>query len=138
VLDSLVKMKALGIWVEVTTLVVPGMNDGDEELRDIAQFVVRDLGVETPWHVSAFHPDYKMYDRGATPSSTLQKAYDLGREAGLHYVYVGNLPSARLEDTYCPACGQAVIRRQRFQIVAKNTKKGRCTFCSSDLDGVGM
>ena len=102
VLDSLKSMKELGVWVEVTTLVVPALNDSEAELRDVAQFLAHDLGAETPWHVSRFHPDYEMQDRGPTPEKTLRRAYELGREAGLRYVYVGNLPGARLEDTLCP------------------------------------
>ena len=138
VLDSLKKMKELDIWVEVTTLVVPDLNDSDAELGEIAQFIARELGVETPWHVSRFHPDYKMYDRGPTPSTTLRRAYELGREAGLRYVYVGNLPGARLEDTICPSCGQTVIERWGFQVRQRNIRAGRCAFCDTVIDGVGM
>ena len=138
VLDSLKKMKELDIWVEVTTLVVPDLNDSDAELGEIAQFIARELGVETPWHVSRFHPDYKMYDRGPTPSTTLRRAYELGREAGLRYVYVGNLPGARLEDTTCPSCGQVVIERWGFQVRQRNIQAGRCAFCDTVIDGVGM
>jgi pyruvate formate lyase activating enzyme len=138
VLDSLRTMKALGIWVEVTTLVVPEMNDSDDELRDIAQFIATELGAETPWHVSRFRPDYKMYDRGPTPQERLRKAYELGREAGLCYVYVGNMPGARLEDTLCPRCGQVVIARRGFQVLERNTSDGKCVACGADIDGVGM
>jgi len=138
VLDSLKKMKELGVWVEVTTLVVPEMNDSEAELRDIAQFIASELGPETPWHVSRFHPDYKMYDRGATPQSTLRRAYDLGREAGLHYVYVGNMPGAGLEDTYCPVCEKRVIGRRGFQITHSHIQDGKCKFCSAVIDGVGI
>ena len=109
VLDSLKRMKELGLWVEVTTLVVPDMNDSEAELNDIARFIAVDLGIETPWHVSRFHPDYKMYDRGPTPPATLQRAYELGRKAGLRYVYLGNMPGARLEDTHCPNCNQRTM-----------------------------
>ena len=138
VLDSLKVMKELGVWVEVTTLVVPEMNDSDAELNDIAQFIAGELGVETPWHVSRFHPDYEMQDRGATPASALQRAYELGREAGLRYVYVGNMPGARLEDTACPGCGQTAIGRQGFQVTQRNTVDGRCGRCGTVIDGVGM
>ena len=142
VLDSLKNMKELGVWVEVTTLVVPDMNDSDVELNDIAQFIANELGVETPWHVSRFHPDYKMYDRGPTPSTTLRRAYELGREAGLRYVYVGNMPSnmprARLEDTRCPECGRSVIARQGFQVTQRHIRDGKCTHCGTVIDGVGM
>lgn len=138
VLDALVKMKALGVWVEVTTLVVPGMNDSVGELNDIARFIAGELGPETPWHVSRFHPDYQMNDRGPTPPATLQQAYDLGREAGLHYVYVGNMPGARLEDTPCPNCGRTVIERWGFYVRGRHTREGRCSHCGVQIHGVGM
>jgi pyruvate formate lyase activating enzyme len=138
VLDALKKMKELGVWVEVTTLVVPDMNDSQEELDDIARFVATELGVETPWHVSRFHPDYKMYDRGPTPAATLQRAYELGREAGLRYVFVGNMPGARLENTYCPSCGQTVIGRWGFRVTEYNVREGGCAHCGTAIDGVGI
>jgi pyruvate formate lyase activating enzyme len=131
-------MKELGVWVEVTTLVVPQMNDSDEELAEVAQFIVTELGVETPWHVSRFHPDYKMHDRGPTPVATLRRAYELGREAGLRYVYVGNMPGAHLEDTHCPVCGQTVIGRWGFQLSRRNIRDGKCAYCGAAIDGVGM
>jgi pyruvate formate lyase activating enzyme len=138
VLDALIKMKALGVWVEVTTLVVPGMNDSEGELNDIAQFIAGELGPETPWHVSRFHPDYQMQDRGPTPRETLLMAYDLGRQAGLHYVYVGNMPGARLEDTPCPNCGRIVVERWGFSIRARHTSAGCCEYCGARVHGVGM
>lgn len=138
VLDSLKRMKELDVWVEITTLVVPGMNDSEGELRDIAQFIARELGAEVPWHVSRFHPDYKMVDRGPTPAGTLQQAYDLGREAGLNYVYVGNMPGARLEDTICPNCGQRVIERRGFQVTRRHLRDGKCGNCGAPIAGVGM
>jgi pyruvate formate lyase activating enzyme len=131
-------MKALDVWVEVTTLVVPDMNDSPAELRDIAHFIAEELGEGTPWHVSRFHPDYKMYDRGATPQTTLQRAYELGKEAGLRYVYVGNLPGARLEDTYCPQCGRSVIERWGFRIRKTHLEDGHCGHCGAAIDGVGL
>jgi pyruvate formate lyase activating enzyme len=138
VLDALKQMKALGVWVEVTTLVVPDMNDSAAELGDIAHFIGVELGVETPWHVSRFHPDYRMRDRGPTPAATLQRAYELGREAGLRYVYVGNLPGARLEDTTCPGCGQTVVGRWGFQVTVRRVQDGKCMQCGTAIDGVGM
>jgi pyruvate formate lyase activating enzyme len=138
VLESLVKMKELGVWVEVTTLVVPEMNDSDTELLEIARFIASELGVETPWHVSRFHPDYRMPDRGPTPPDRLRRAYELGQEAGLRYVYVGNLPGANLENTHCPNCHQAVIRRWGFQVTEKQMQEGRCSHCGATIDGVGL
>lgn len=138
VLDSLKAMKQLGVWVEVTTLVVPDLNDSEEELGDIAGFIATELGAETPWHVSRFHPDYKMHDRGPTPPDALRRAYDLGREAGLHYVYVGNMPGAHLEDTHCPNCGQPVISRWGFRVAGRQMRDGACAHCGAAIDGVGM
>ncbi len=138
VLDSLKTMKELDVWVEVTTLVVPDLNDSEGELGDIAQFIAGELGVETPWHVSRFHPDYEMRDRDWTPATTLRRAYELGREAGLRYVYVGNLPGAHLEDTLCPGCGQVAIGRRGFRVTQRNTRDGKCAHCDTPIDGVGM
>jgi pyruvate formate lyase activating enzyme len=138
VLDSLKVMKELGVWVEVTTLVVPDMNDSEGELKDIAHFIASELGFETPWHVSRFHPDYKMRDREWTPAATLHRAYELGREAGLRYVYVGNMPGARLEDTLCPGCGRPVIERRGFQVIQRHIRQGQCAHCGTMVDGVGM
>lgn len=138
VLDALVKMVELGVWVEVTTLVVPGMNDSEGELREMATFIAAQLGPHVPWHVSRFHPDYRMQDGMPTPPATLQRAYELGREAGLHYVYVGNLPGTGLEDTHCPGCGQAVIERRGFRVVKGRTTDGRCGRCGTLIHGVGI
>lgn len=138
VLDSLKNMKELGVWVEVTTLVVPDMNDSEAELGDIARFIADELGVETPWHVSRFHPDYQMYDRPPTPQATMRRAYELGREAGLRYVYVGNMPGGRMEDTICHHCAQTVIARRGFQLTERNVQGGRCAHCGTLIDGVGI
>ena len=138
VLDSLKTMVELGVWVEVTTLVVPDLNDSDGELAELAQFIAQELGPGTPWHVSRFHPDYKMFDRGPTPPETLHRAWELGREAGLHYVYVGNMPGARLEDTHCPSCGKAVVERHGFRVTANHVREGKCPSCGAIIDGVGV
>jgi pyruvate formate lyase activating enzyme len=138
VLDALKRMKELGVWVEVTTLVVPGMNDSEAELADIAQFVAAELGVDTPWHISRFHPDYQMADRGPTPVATLHRAHELGRQAGLRYVYVGNMPDAHLEDTLCPNCGRAVVVRWGFWIRERHIHDGTCAYCHTPIDGIGM
>jgi pyruvate formate lyase activating enzyme len=116
VLDSIALMHKMGIWVEVTTLVVPGSNDSEEELRSIAEFVAG-VSRDIPWHVSRFHPDYKMTDRGATPISVIRRAVEIGREAGLKFVYAGNVPGEESESTFCPKCGTALIRRHGFWIL---------------------
>jgi pyruvate formate lyase activating enzyme len=138
VLESLIKMKKLGVWVEVTTLIVPELNDSESELREVATFIASELGVETPWHVSRFHPDYKMRDRSSTQPQTLRRAYQLGREAGLRYVYVGNMPGAHLEDTHCPNCDAVVIGRWGFQVRYRNLRNGTCSQCGAEIDGIGL
>lgn len=137
VLDSLKVMKRLGIWVEVTTLVVPGINDESAELHDAARFVAGELGVETPWHISRFYPAYEMTDVPPTPVSTLQMAREIGLEAGLRYVYVGNVPGEA--NTFCHACGRLLIRRSGYWILENNVQPdGSCPDCGAPVAGVGM
>ncbi len=134
VLESIRLMKELKVWVEVTTLVVPGMNDGEEELRSIARFIAG-VSPEIPWHVSRFHPDYKFTQTGATPIETLRKAYSLGKEEGLEYVYVGNV-WGESEDTVCSQCGQPLLRRSGFSIEENKLKDGKCPFCGNPVAGI--
>jgi pyruvate formate lyase activating enzyme len=137
VLDSLRRIKATGIWLEVTTLVIPGINDEPAELRDAAAFVVDELGAETPWHISRFFPAYKMTHVPPTPVATLQRAREIGVEAGLRYVYVGNVPGE--ENTLCHACGRLLIRRVGHQILENYVRSGaRCPECGTLVAGVGM
>jgi pyruvate formate lyase activating enzyme len=136
VLDSLKLMKRLGIWLKVTTLVVPGINDDPEELRDAAQFMAGELGVDTPWHISRFFPAYEMVDLPPTPVAVLQQARRTGLEAGLHYVYVGNV--AREENTSCHSCGRLLIRRSRYLILENNIEPDqRCPDCGARVAGAG-
>jgi pyruvate formate lyase activating enzyme len=137
VLDAMKKMKELGIWLEVTTLIIPGINDDPSELREVARFVVTELGAETPWHVSRFFPAYKMTDMVPTPISTLQRAEKIGREEGLRYIYSGNVPSE--EVTLCHECGHLLVRRSFYDIIENNVRSdGRCSECGTPLGGVGM
>jgi pyruvate formate lyase activating enzyme len=136
--ESLKKMKALGIFVEVTTLMVPGLNDSPKELEALAGFMVDALGPETPWHVSRFHPTYRLRDRSSTPVETLMTAREIGLNAGLRYVYTGNVPGEDAENTYCYRCGKAVIQRWGFQIRKYNITEGRCQSCGTEIDGVGL
>jgi pyruvate formate lyase activating enzyme len=138
VLDSLRTLKARGVWLEVTTLVIPGLNDGDGELGEIAAFVRDELGADTPWHVSRFHPTYRLVDRPPTPPATVRRAWEIGREAGVRYVYGGNLPAGDGEDTFCPQCGAAVIRRRGFAISAYRLRSGACPQCGTPVAGVGL
>jgi pyruvate formate lyase activating enzyme len=135
VLGSIKKMKDLGIWVEVTTLVIPGHNDSDEELGEIARFLV-DLDPEIPWHVSAFYPTYKLTSAGRTPVSTLRRARRIGREAGLRYVYTGNVPGDDGENTFCPNCGKRIIERVGYRVGEINLPAGKCEFCGTEVAGV--
>ncbi len=138
VLDCLRDYRRLGIWLEVTTLIIPGHNDSEEELRQIATFIADELGVEVPWHISAFYPTYKMLDRPATPVSTLRLARDLGRQAGLEYVYLGNVNEAGAGDTICPGCGQTVICRQRLQFMETALTGNCCKHCQYEIAGVSL
>jgi pyruvate formate lyase activating enzyme len=135
VLDTIARMKRLGVWVEVTTLVIPGLNDSENELKDIANFI-KGVGVEIPWHVTAFYPTYKMLDRHPTPIATLRRARDIGLEAGLRYVYTGNIPGDPGEDTYCHACKELLIERSGFTIRRNRIKDGHCCNCGAQVDGV--
>jgi pyruvate formate lyase activating enzyme len=136
VLTCLKALLAAGIWVEVTTLVVPGMNDSPEELRDIAEFIASSLGPGVPWHVSRFHADYKMDHTPSTPIETLELACRLGREAGLRFVYCGNVPGAADESTRCPACGTMLIERMGYFIRRNDLADGRCPKCGETIEGV--
>ncbi|MBN2896408.1 MAG: AmmeMemoRadiSam system radical SAM enzyme [Campylobacterales bacterium] len=131
---TLIAMKQAGIWVEVTTLIVPSHNDSDEELRAIARFIADELGAQTPWHVSAFHPDYKVLDIHATPQATIERAQAIAKAAGLHYCYGGN--TAMAQQTHCSACGTLLIERHGMRTVLNTLEKGRCPHCHKALEGV--
>jgi pyruvate formate lyase activating enzyme len=136
VLETLKLMKKMKIWLEVTTLVVPGLNDSREELAEIARFIKKELSDDTPWHVTGFYPTYKMLDRPRTPAETLVKAREIGLETGLKYVYAGNLPIKGAEDTRCSKCGQIVIQRSGFEVMENLVKDGKCGLCNGPIAGV--
>jgi pyruvate formate lyase activating enzyme len=137
VLDSMILMKKLGIWLEVTTLVIPGINDDLSELRDAAQFIAQELGARTPWHISRFHPAYKMRKIPPTPTDTLRRTQQIGREEGLQYVYVGNI-SGEGKDTFCPSCGRVLIRRYNFGVIFNRIENNHCPTCGEQIPGVGI
>jgi pyruvate formate lyase activating enzyme len=137
VLQTLRVMKSLGVWVEITTLIIPGLNDSEEELRGLVAFIVS-LGAETPWHISRFHPMYKMLDRSPTSVQTLARVRKIGLEGGLRYVYTGNVPGDEGEDTYCHQCGKVLIDRMGFQIRNCQLVGNRCYNCGTVLDGVDL
>jgi len=135
VLDALKLYRELGIWLEVTTLVIPGENDSDEDLGGCARFIAEELGRDVPWHVSAFHPTYLLTNRPRTPAETLQRARRIGLDAGLHFVYEGNLPGEG-ETTFCPACGKPGIVRFGFAVRENRLRGGRCPDCNTSVAGV--
>jgi pyruvate formate lyase activating enzyme len=137
VLDSMVRMKELGVWLEVTTLVILGINDDPDELRDAARFVAQELGAETPWHISRFHPAHKMKNILPTPLDTLQRAQQIGREEGLQFVYIGNI-SGEGNDTFCPQCGRSLIRRHNFGVIFNRIVNNHCPACGEQISGVAM
>ena len=138
VLDSLKKIRRLGIWLEVTTLVIPGINDDPAELRDAARFVENELGAETPWHISRFFPAYKMTDIVPTPIHTLRRAREIGLEEGLKHVYLGNVSDAGSQDTMCPVCGHLLIRRDRSFLLENRVTEGCCPDCGAPISGIGI
>lgn len=134
VLDAIALYKKLGIWIEITTLVIPGHNDSEAELRDIAQFI-RSVGEEIPWHVSRFHPTYQLTDQPGTPVQTLRRAREIGIEEGLRYVYEGNVPGEG-EETACWKCRATLVKRTGFLVGENRLKDGKCPACGAAIDGV--
>ena len=135
VLDNVKLMHELGVWVETTTLIIPGLNDSPEELRGIAKFI-KSVSPAIPWHVTAFYPTYKMMDRPPTPVSTLRQAREIGLEEGLRFVYEGNIPGEGGESTYCPACGAELINRYGYSIRNNSLVDGHCGKCGEKIEGV--
>jgi pyruvate formate lyase activating enzyme len=137
VLDTIMLMKELGVWVEITTLIIPSYNDSEEFLKWVAGFI-KSVDPAIPWHVTQFYPTYQMMDRPRTPVGTLRKAREIGLSAGLKYVYEGNVPGEGRENTYCPSCGESLIERIGFSLTAIKMKDSRCSKCGSHIDGVEM
>jgi pyruvate formate lyase activating enzyme len=137
ILESIHRIFEMGFWLEVVTLLVPGFNDSDEELQQTAEFLAG-ISVNIPWHVTAFHRDYKMTGPDDTPPETLIRAAAIGRAAGLHYVYAGNSPglTGNLEDTCCPSCAATLIRRRGFRVLENRLSAGACPECGTAIPGV--
>ncbi|MGQ9812297.1 MAG: AmmeMemoRadiSam system radical SAM enzyme [Dissulfurimicrobium sp.] len=135
VLDNIRLFHELGVWVEVTTLIIPGLNDSSGELMEIARFI-KGVSPFMPWHVTAFFPTYKMQDRSPTPASTLRLAREIGLREGLKYVYEGNILGEGGENTYCPSCGSEVIKRYGLRMIENRLKDGRCGNCGIAIEGV--
>jgi len=135
VLKTIELMRKMGIWIEVTTLLIPGLNDSSEELKGIAKFLA-DLDPDIPWHISRFHPTYKLTNVYPTPPESIQTARDIGYETGLRYVYCGNLPGEEGEKTFCHQCGELLIDRFGFTIRKNRMKNSQCPQCSAEIPGV--
>ncbi|MGD9109528.1 MAG: AmmeMemoRadiSam system radical SAM enzyme [Phycisphaerales bacterium] len=127
--------KETDMWLEVTTLVVPDENDSDEELKQIADFIVGHAGPDVPWHVSRFIPQYKYLDSRPTPIERIEKAEEIGKRAGLHYVYPGNIPGSKSESTFCHNCGKLLIERHGYHIGADAIDNSRCPDCGTSIAG---
>ncbi|MDA8339105.1 MAG: AmmeMemoRadiSam system radical SAM enzyme [Nitrospiraceae bacterium] len=137
VLNTIKLMKELGVWVEVTTLIIPTYNDSEEFLKWTAEFV-KSVDPAMPWHVTQFYPTYKLTDQPRTPIKTLRMARDIGLKAGLKYVYEGNVPGEGGENTYCPSCEELLIERFGFSLTTIKMKNSKCSKCGAQIDGIGM
>ena len=127
--------KNTDIWLEITTLIIDGENDSDDELKQLAEFIVASAGADTPWHISRFYPQYKYADSAPTAPETFQRAYEIGKAAGLNYIYIGNIATVTGENTYCPGCEQTVIERSGYTIISNKTKNGTCPKCAHKISG---
>ena len=136
VLNSLVAAKSLGVWVEVTNLVIPTLNDSDESIESLCRWVMQNLGKETPLHFSRFFPQHRMENLPPTPASTLEKARQIAKAEGLHHVYVGNMVSEEGESTFCPSCGKLLVQRRRYTILQNNLVENRCPACRTEVAGL--
>jgi pyruvate formate lyase activating enzyme len=136
VLDALIIAKEMGVMLEVTNLVVPGLNDSDEDLLKLSRWVKENLGKDTPLHFSRFFPQYRMIDRNPTPKERLQSARGIAMSEGLHYVYIGNVVTKGAENTICPGCGEVVVERSGYDVVRNMLKSSGCPRCGEKIYGV--
>ena len=136
VLESLEIIRASGTWLEIVVLLVTGLNDSEAEVRELARWVKANLGPEVPVHFTRFHPTYRLKNLPPTPLATLERAYDVARAEGLHFVYLGNVPGHPGESTTCPGCGEMLIQRVGFNIVKNRLVKGACPSCKRSIPGV--
>lgn len=139
VLDSIAYIaRQTKIWIEITTLLLPGQNDSEEELKKLADWLVAEAGPDVPWHVSRFYPQYKYTDSAPTPLESMERAERIGKAAGLRYVYLGNVAGTNSENTYCHNCGRTLIERTGYQIAANHIKDSMCPQCGTHIAGVGL
>jgi pyruvate formate lyase activating enzyme len=135
ILESAQRAKKHGMHVEVVTNIIPGYNDDEQELRGIAAWIKNSLDSKTPWHVTRFHPHHELSHVQLTPIETLEKTWSLGKDAGLWYVYLGNVPGHRLENTWCHTCGELLIERDVFEVLQNKIEKGTCPACGTVIPG---
>ncbi|MFH1626450.1 MAG: AmmeMemoRadiSam system radical SAM enzyme [Pseudomonadota bacterium] len=136
VLDTLETLREIGIWYEIVVLIIPTLNDSEQEIREMSLWIKNKLGPDVPIHFSRFHPAYKIRNLPPTPVRTLERARKIGRETGLNYVYIGNVPGHEGESTYCPKCGKVPIRRVGYTMLEMNLKSGKCGYCNNPIPGV--
>lgn len=138
VLDSIAYLaKETDIWIEITTLLLPGQNDSEEELKKLAGWLVKEAGPDVPWHISRFYPQYKYTDSEPTPLESMQRAEAIGKAAGLRHVYLGNVPGTDGENTYCYNCRTKLVERVGYRIVANHIKDSKCPKCGTEIAGFG-
>jgi pyruvate formate lyase activating enzyme len=136
VLKTLQVVRELGVWLEIVVLLIPTLNDSEREVQELVRWVRSNLGADVPVHFTRFHPTYRLTDLPPTPVATLERAWAIGREAGLNFVYLGNLPGHPGENTVCPGCGEVVIRRVGFQVISDGLENGACPACRRPIPGV--
>jgi len=137
VLDTLIWLKnETNVWIEITTLLIPGENDSEDEIKQIIEWIIKNLGNEVPLHFTAFHPDFKLADRHATPPDTLRKARNIALEMGLEYCYVGNVHDQKGQNTYCPQCKSILVERDWHSIITYSLKKNLCPICGKKIAGM--
>ena len=136
VLDTLVLLKEIGLWSEIVVLIIPTLNDGTDEIKKMCAWIVKELGPDVPVHFSRFHPTYLLKNLPPTPVSTLERCRRIARDAGINYVYIGNVPGHEAESTYCPGCGTTLIKRWGFLVVRNSLKDGACPRCGRKIPGV--
>jgi len=138
VLDAVVHAKAVGVTVEITNLVIPTLNDSDKHFTDLCRWIVQNTGADTPLHFSRFHPQYRMRHLPPTSAATLDRAREIAKSEGLQFVYIGNILRPDAQHTYCPSCGELLIKRQRYNVSENHIKGGKCGFCQAEVYGTWM
>jgi pyruvate formate lyase activating enzyme len=136
VLDATVTAKSMGVWIEPTNLVIPTLNDSDDDFRKMAKWIVENLGRETPLHLSRFFPNYQMKNLPPTPSETLERGRDIATAEGLYHVYIGNISLPDAENTYCPSCKKLLVERKGYEVLQNNITAGKCPACNKEIPGV--